>query len=164
MDTTSMEETSKQSRASWKWDSSVISWAFKLKLMHIAWKINILTSTHKYMMHIQLRDTGYISLKLIRETDLEGRPRITNADIQRIYRRAMTYGHGSSTGRGGNKHYSLVQTKYRSQVNNNHGDQGESVEGIMAMGFICIRLNNNYETHAHFVKLNHLSRRMDCLL
>eukprot|EP00972_Heterocapsa_arctica_P023381 3445070-Heterocapsa_arctica.AAC.1 len=62
----------------------------------------------------------------------------------------------------------------------------------MAMGFICIRLNNNYETHAYCMKQNHpdkhtkhkdciraeryrlhqsktdkgvrFSRRMDCLL
>eukprot|EP00972_Heterocapsa_arctica_P049795 7326093-Heterocapsa_arctica.AAC.1 len=37
----------------------------------------------------------------------------------------MTYGHVSSTGRSGTKHFSPIQATHRNQVNNNHGDQGK---------------------------------------
>eukprot|EP00972_Heterocapsa_arctica_P015339 2260219-Heterocapsa_arctica.AAC.1 len=53
----------------------------------------------------------------------------------------------------------LIHTKHRNQENKHHGDQGESVESIMALVFICIRLNNNYETHAYCVKQNHPDKR-----
>eukprot|EP00972_Heterocapsa_arctica_P050169 7378335-Heterocapsa_arctica.AAC.1 len=84
----------------------------------------------------------------------EGRTRITKSEIQRRDRRAMTYGHVSSTGRGGNKHFSPIQAKHRNQVNNNHGDQGKSVESIMAMGLICIMFDYIKEAHAFCMKQN----------
>eukprot|EP00972_Heterocapsa_arctica_P029963 4414784-Heterocapsa_arctica.AAC.1 len=120
-------------------------------------QVNDEARTERYRLHepkTHKRDRSCNSMNLVACKLHEGRTRITNTEIQHRDRRAMTYGHGSSTGRDGNKHYSLKQTKCIHQENKHNGDRGESVESIMAMGFICVRLNNKYETHAYCMKQN----------
>eukprot|EP00972_Heterocapsa_arctica_P052734 7761538-Heterocapsa_arctica.AAC.1 len=63
--------------------------------------------------------------------------RITKSEIHNRGNRAMTYGQLSSAGKGGNKHLNLNQRKHGHQANTTYGKQRETVESIMAMGFIC---------------------------
>eukprot|EP00972_Heterocapsa_arctica_P041310 6091544-Heterocapsa_arctica.AAC.1 len=86
------------------------------------------------------RGRSYVTVNLLACKWHEGRTRITKSEIQNRDRRAMTYGHVSST------------AKHRNQVNKRHGDQGETVESIMAMGFICVMFDCVEEAHAYCMK------------
>eukprot|EP00972_Heterocapsa_arctica_P087356 12883123-Heterocapsa_arctica.AAC.1 len=66
----------------------------------------------------------------------------------------MTYGHVGTTYGGGNTHITLNQATHKHHVNNTHGDQGDTVESIMVMGFIGNNFDYIIEAHADCMNEN----------